>query len=575
MKKRIIDFASVSESTALSVGDIIELRDFSPYIPEDTPDGEIPWNTREYYLLNGTHGHMLHVSATLPITPDTPYDTIDFSTNGMPGEIEIALPMKGKFAIWAGNPNVDLALDDDGFIAVFTESGGRYGRMIGMEKGREYRVFWKNAELDNTRLRIRIPFGTFPSAPSVNAALTSLRFIKLDGSADLAPTQGKADRDFIMVIDGFSHYNTYGIPGECFDKRLSRAYENSDVKILMPQIMGPLLWKSDINSYLGEGVTADEFAGKRIGDVRVIKYVEDSIKNGYDVFSVLPEYAHKRGQEVHFSIRANLYFESDTKYMKGNDCLNGRWYSEHREYRLPNCLQLDYGIKEVRDYHLSIYRDVLEKFDVDGINLDLTRWPKCFDAKYHTPEVLIGFCRDLRALADEYSEKKGRHIALSLLMVEYYHSYCTLEAQAIDFEALMQSGTLDFVCLQTNEPEKYAPIAHRYGVKFHGIIDTESPYTNNNNDDPLWKLPDGSITDDPCAGYEFETQKFVGTAPAPFEQVGLMDTYYDGGADGIAKINSFMGSLYFRDCGHSQLVKRHAEDGSVFGQEAGDYIFFK
>ena len=261
--------------------------------------------------------------------------------------------------------------------------------------------------------------------------------------------------------------------------------------------------------------------------------------------------------------------------MKGNDILNGRWYAEHPEHRLPDRNQLDFGKKEVRDYYISVYRDVLERFDVDGINLDLTRWPKCLDAEYHTPDVLIGLCRDLRALADEFGEKRGRHIALSLLLVEYYHSYCTLEEQAVDFEALMQSGTLDFVCLETNEPEKYAPIAHKYGVKFHGIIDTSSPYTNNINEDPLWELPDGTITDDPCAGYEFETPVLVETAPAPFEQVGLMDTFYDSGADGIAKINAFMGSLYFRDCGHSDLVKRHAEEGSVFGQTAGDYIFFK
>ena len=52
-----------------------------------------------------------------------------------------------------------------------------------------------------------------------------------------------------------------------------------------------------------------------------------------------------------------------------------------------------------------------------------------------------------------------------------------------------------------------------------------------------------------------------------------MDTYYRNGADGIAKINEYNGALYFRDCGHSEKVKSHAENGEVFGQSVGDYIF--
>ena len=63
------------------------------------------------------------------------------------------------------------------------------------------------------------------------------------------------------------------------------------------------------------------------------------------------------------------------------------------------------------------------------------------------------------------------------------------------------------------------------------------------------------------------------TQPAPFEHCGTMNKYYEAGADGVAKINSFMGSLYFRDCGHSDAVKKHASDETVFGQEKGQYFF--
>ncbi|MGI6742456.1 MAG: hypothetical protein ACOX4O_02220 [Eubacteriales bacterium] len=575
MKSKHLRYNDIDDFDSVKSGDVVEIRDFVPYIKNTESIDTIPWETKEYYLLNGTHGNMLSVDAVLPITPETPYDSIDFSTKGMPEVITIDLKLEGKYAIWAGSAAIDLALDDEGFAAVVLESGGRYGRRIGIEEGREYLVFWKNAELKSTKLHIRIPYGTFPSTPNIKASLSCLRFIKLSEDADLTPVPGKADRDFILVIDGFSHYFTYGTPGECFDLRLSHVYENTDVKILMPQVMGPLLWKSEVNSYLGEGVTPDKYSGRRIGDVRVFKYVEDSIKNGYDVLRVLPEDCHRRGMEVHFSIRANLYFNPDDDFfLKGEGDLNGRWWAEHPEVRRPGELQLDYGKPEVREYYLSVFRDVLEKFDVDGINLDLTRWPKVFDPRYNSSDVLIDFCRELRALADSFGEKRGKHIQVSLLMVEYYHSGCTLEEQAIDFTGLMKSGTLDFVCIQTNEPKKYAAIAHQYGVKFMGIVDGCTPYYNHNDDDPLWKLPDGSITTDPRAGQEFKKEKFIGTVQAPFEKIRLMDMYYENSADGIAAVNLFMGSLYIRSCGHSEIVRQHAENGTVFGQKPGEYIFF-
>ena len=52
-----------------------------------------------------------------------------------------------------------------------------------------------------------------------------------------------------------------------------------------------------------------------------------------------------------------------------------------------------------------------------------------------------------------------------------------------------------------------------------------------------------------------------------------MDDFYQEGADGTAKINNFFGTLYFRDCGHSDDVHGHTEDGAVFGQCAGEYLF--
>lgn len=578
MKRADFNFENISENLTVPVGGIVELRDFSKYIPKATDDS-LSWELKEYRLLDSTYGKMLYVNEKMPITPDTPYDSIDFSTNGMPHEIVIDVPLKGKYKIYACMPvmdfvsGVDLALNDEGFVLVSPEYGARRGRMLGLERGREYCLFWRKAYLNGSKIRIRVPFGTFSAFDlSVHALLSCLRFEKVEESESLAPVD-KGDKDFIMICDGFSHYCGYGVPGECLDLRLNRLYADSDVRIFMHQVMGPLLWKSDVNSYLGEGMKPKDYVGKRICDVRNIKYVKDSIENCYEALRLQTEDCHRWGAEMHFSIRANLYFPDETKYMKGEGFLNGRWWHEHPECRLPDSCLLDYGKREVRDYYYSVYRDVLERFDVDGINLDLTRWPSCLSKELHTPQLLVDICKDLRSLADEYSEKRNKHIQVSLLIVEYYHSYMSLEDQVIDFEAIAKSKTLDFICVETDEIEKFVPVAHENGLKIHGIIDTGSPYYNNAEKDPLWALPDGTVCDDPCAGDEFKEQPLM-TQPAPFEHYFTMNKYYQSGADGIAKVNSFMGTPYFRDCGHSDRVKLHAEDESVFGQEKGQYFFF-
>ncbi|MBQ7153233.1 MAG: hypothetical protein IJR83_04760 [Clostridia bacterium] len=579
MSLRRISFFDTESCLAADVGSEIVLRDFSPFIKK-TEDGRIGWSVRNYRLLDSTPGKMLYLSED-PGLADVPVSEIDFGTGRMPSVIDIPLPMTGRYAITAyipligGVTGVDLALDGSVFTSVMPEFGARRGRRLA-ESGREYRIFWKNVLLDHSVLHIRIPFGTFSATLllSVSAALSAIVFRKLPPDADLSPVTGRPDKDFILFDDGFSNYATYGIPEENFALRLDEAFDGSDVRIIMNQINGALTWKSDLNSYLGEGLEKEDFEGKRTADVRAMRYVGYGAENGIDRIRQQAEDCHRRHMELHFSIRANLYFDTDTKFMRGNDYMNGRWWACHPEYRLPDSNKVDFAKKEVRAYYLSVFREALERFDADGINLDLTRWPKCLDSKYHSPQLLLTICREMRELADEIGKKKGRHICCSLSMVENYHSHCSLADQAIDFEAVASSGTMDFLCLESLHPEKYCAIAHRHHVKLISIIDMESPYYDNNDDDPVWPLPDDTVSDDPCAGEEFRESRYCATVPAPFEFVRQMNDFYAEGADGIAKVNSSLhGSLYFRDCGHAGAVKDHAERGTLFGQEAGDYIF--
>ncbi len=582
LRKNCLPFTSELCSDDIKIGDCVELRDFTPFIPEgaladeDNADKREKWELADYMLIDGTPGKKLFCDYFID-------DVLHYTSKGIPPAVEVRVPFKGRYAIYVGNEfdgACDVALNDEDYIGIGAAHGGRRGRGL-CEVNREYNVFWRKADLDeNSVIRIRAIRGTYKSHPlgNVSGSATSLQFVRLPDDAPLTPVDDKADKEFIVIVDGFSHYFSSGILGECIDNRLVRAYKGSDVKTFFTQIMGPLNWKSDINSYIGEGMTEEQFEGKRAGDRRIVKYVEDTIKNGNEAIRRFTEECHKNGMENHLSIRANLYWKGDTKYMKGNNDWNGRWWNEHHETCcLPNSAQLDFGKKEVQDYHLALYRDTLEKFDIDGINLDLTRWPRCLIAELHGPEILINLCKGMKEIAREFEQKRGHRIRVSLTMVEYFHSGTTLEAQAIDFEGLCASGALDFICLQALDHEKYVKIAHKYGVQLHGVLEDYTPYYKTEKEDPLWPLPDGSIPDDPCAGEELQKDSdryLCGSSPAPFERYRQMNQYYSQGLDGTAVSNSFGGTLYFRDCGHSDAVAKHAEDFTVFGQKPGEYIYF-
>ena len=75
---------------------------------------------------------------------------------------------------------------------------------------------------------------------------------------------------------------------------------------------------------------------------------------------------------------------------------------------------LDYAHKEVRDYHLAIFKELVDHYDADGYELDWMRWPCCFrpGRAKEDAHFLTEFMRECRACANSASAKRGRPIRL-------------------------------------------------------------------------------------------------------------------------------------------------------------------
>lgn len=585
MKK--FDFFSISSQQEFQPGDQIELRDFTKVTAHWGYDqAPCQWQMQPYRLLDGTQGNMIY----------TDYVSEDDST--LPPEISIPLPLKGRYRIWLSMPvlhkppyynsmaGMDVALDGEDYINMGPEYGARRGRYL-VEQEREIWCLFQTAWLDGRTLKLRVLFNGHLSQPlgRVRAFLSAIRFERVP---DVDPPETDTVKPVIVINDGFSHYWEGAKPGNGIDTRLPQFCKNTDTTIIMLQspCTGITAWKSDVTSYIGEGFTEEDRKGKRSGDLRTIDYVQWAIDNGQEGIRLMPKKCVECGIQFHFSIRANLFMtdESGGKFGSGIEKLfNGRFWHEHPElinrkggaYSNEIGKKLNFALKEARDYYLDLYREVLDRYEyIDGVNLDLTRWPPVLDVERHDFTVLPTFLKEIRAMLDEYEKKLGKKLAFSINLVEGYHARMSFEEQKIDFEAVLKTGTLDFICVQAWDVAKYSALAHQYHVPYYAIRDGDSVYyPNGSADDPLWVLADGGQQDDPVPGEELEEQPPIKNCFTPHELYLDFARKYRQGADGACIVNRFMCSGCIRRIGHVEEVCRRAEDQTIYGQEYGSYLF--
>ena len=566
-----------------AVGDRVEIRRFSKWVPLDQQGdkGSIgKWELAPYQLLDGTEGEMLAVNYKVELHSGEdsmpPVITLDPKLAGIYAIYCLMPALDWKPVLGEGIEGVDIALDGERFYSVSPKIGFRKGRRL-CETNREFCVLFRYARMDRRKIQIRVPFGV-PSvqcAGLVRACLSALRFVRVDAM----PVRKPSTKKVMVVCDGFSHYYTAGLPGEDLDLRLVDMYRDSDVNMLMLQTSntGLSLWKSDVTSYLGEGMSREDLEGKRVGDIRASNYLRWAVESGRDPIRIQSEACLKNQMEFHLSIRANLFFQDPNPFMK--DCepfLNGRWWVENPDVRLPGGVKLDYEKKKARDFILALFSEALERYTLDGINLDMTRWPPIFDPKRHSPELVLTVARELRELVDRHNQRTNSRVKLSMLFVEGYHAGMTLEEQGIDFERLMEQRLLDFVCVEAWDIRHFVDIAHRYATPCLAIQDGESVYYPGGfRADPLWKTADGEVQNDPRAGEEFLEQPPINSSPAAWELNIAVDRAYRAEADGMAFVNYFIGCLPLRGAGQEDAIRQGLSRREVFGQEEGDYLFLR
>ena len=142
----------------------------------------------------------------------------------------------------------------------------------------------------------------------------------------------------------------------------------------------------------------------------LLRYYE----RGTDPLTIVIERAHQKGLKVFAEFRVNRYAR-EPSYGQSS------FFHEHPELLLKDAQtkgnehRMNWARPEVREHHLAFYTDLLERYDVDGIDLEFRRAVPFFekdepDKVQHMNE----FMKRLRQEADRIGARRNKHISIAI-----------------------------------------------------------------------------------------------------------------------------------------------------------------
>ncbi len=144
---------------------------------------------------------------------------------------------------------------------------------------------------------------------------------------------------------------------------------------------------------------------------------KDLVDRGIDIYAEWIGLLREIGISPWMSMRMNDVHNADNP----DDPMHSSFYREHPEYRRAlhrdekwEDRQLNYLLKEVRDYHFGILTEYFERYDFDGMELDWMRFGNHFPVGFEDEgrKVLDGFMEDARKLADKFERIRGHRIGI-------------------------------------------------------------------------------------------------------------------------------------------------------------------
>lgn len=362
-------------------------------------------------------------------------------------DVTLPLGVKGWYAMHLGFWNPHHAYDSNFGIKLRLSDEDVFRIIVDKAPSLEWpgwfelkEVFYRSADLTGKDLIIA-------QKSKGTAHKAYVAYIKLVPLSEKEVEQIKKDRmrkdtkKLYALNDGNGlFYEGYATPQEVLEE--VGLYKDSDVKaVLFAVASGEIVnYPSKIGT---TWLAGPEDAVDTASHLRLKKNIEMLLEKGIVSIEVFADYLHKNDIELHAMYRMGIIRDIPPCTL---------WRDDGFVEQRPDLRMVDidgtplekasYAYPEVREYMLSLIREVAENYDIDGVNLGFVRGPhfvgyediviKDFKSEYgidpreldendiraqkHRASYVTEFVRSARQLVSEVGKKKGKKIELSAVV---------------------------------------------------------------------------------------------------------------------------------------------------------------
>ena len=191
---------------------------------------------------------------------------------------------------------------------------------------------------------------------------------------------------------------------------------------------------------------------------RTIENIRSLKEQGTDLLRIVIDKCHQSGIEAHASLRINdkhhtYKMTPESSGLPSRFCrseyvfpdLRSGWVEERPQLCLPDS-SLDFLYEESRQLRIDTIREILDNYDVDGIDLDFTRFPPFFQEghKEENSNLITDMVQKVRRLVNDKSMLTGKKIKLTA-RVEF--DTAANKEEGLDVENWIRNGLIDILYL--------------------------------------------------------------------------------------------------------------------------------
>ena len=194
---------------------------------------------------------------------------------------------------------------------------------------------------------------------------------------------------------------------------------------------------------------------RRAGTERMVQSLLNILNARTDPLTITLETCHRHDVPVLASYRMN----AEDYYKHSCELFDlGR---NHPEWRIPGTAAMDYAVPEVYRHRLSIFAEVAEKYDIDGIEMNFRRHNHMISNPLKNHGILTNLVRETRRMLDRAAARKGRGKLLLAVRVGGFiaghhsveemrgatskHDALSCEELGLDVKTWMDQGLVDIV----------------------------------------------------------------------------------------------------------------------------------